>query len=393
MDLAFGQQDRIFRAEVRNFIDRHWPESARAAAASWRSDREPAAVRGWFDALVSRSWSVPDWPVEHGGTGWTPTQQLIWDQETALAEVPALPGCGPALVGPLLCRWGNPAQQARFLPPIRALRQRWCQARPEQMIGGMAAVPAISAQRGAAQYLVNGEVVTQSGPAMADWMLCPVVVGCAGNAAPGHSLLLIDMRSPGITVDSRAAEAGSTECVALRNVAVPAANLVGREHSGAVYLAELAGQQAVLPGVATARVQYERLGRLAAEMPSGAGSVADDAAFQRQYRDLGVDLLGLEMLQLRIVSYAARGDSHPGVAALRPVAELQRARFDQRVAELMLETLGYYALPCPDELLIDNEGPIGHDYALPAQQQWRVSHLGASTEQRKDTIARLALDL
>ena len=140
------------------------------------------------------------------------------------------------------------------------------------------------------------------------------------------------------------------------------------------------------------------MGRAAAETPSDGASVADEEAFQRTYRELEIDLLGLEMLELRIVAddEPIRA-SEPGSPGMRNILRLGTVGLGQRIADLMVETLGYYAIPCPDDLLIDNEGSIGHDYALTGVRGLMLAHessiYGESIEDQKDVIARSALGL
>ena len=120
MDLKLREADLEFQGEVRAFIDRHWPR-ARARADAVRRIRRVRAQRRherhWFDALVARGWSVPSWPVEFGGTGWTPTQHYIWDRETARAGCPQMSPFGARMLAPVLYTWGTPEQQAQHLPP------------------------------------------------------------------------------------------------------------------------------------------------------------------------------------------------------------------------------------------------------------------------------------
>src|SRR5262245_11003143 len=113
--------DRRFVAEVRAFLVDHWPPQVRVAqqrADDVRDGLRPA-VRAWFDALASRAWSVPHWPVAHGGTGWSVVQHYLHARELALAEAPSMDTTGVDWAGPAICVWGDATQQQRFLPGIR----------------------------------------------------------------------------------------------------------------------------------------------------------------------------------------------------------------------------------------------------------------------------------
>ena len=129
MNLALSDEDQAFLQQIRAFIDRHWPPSARSprGPASDHPEQLRSEETAWFHSLVARGWSVPGWPVAQGGTGWTPVQRYLWDRETAFAETPRMDTFGVNLLGPLLCARGPVEQQDRFLPPIREAQVRWCQ--------------------------------------------------------------------------------------------------------------------------------------------------------------------------------------------------------------------------------------------------------------------------
>ena len=188
-------EDLAFQAQVREFIDQHWPERVRQrqAQAVARGGRRSPEERAWFDALLARGWSVPGWPVEHGGTAWTPTALFIWERETALVEAPRPAGCGARVLGPLLCQFGDHAQRERFLPPIREARVHWCLGSSDTADPGVVA----DVHQQEDHYLVNAETMAlgavRAGEAP-DWMLCPAGVG--DHAAAG--VLLIDMTSRGV---------------------------------------------------------------------------------------------------------------------------------------------------------------------------------------------------
>lgn len=165
-------------------------------------------------------------------------------------------------------------------------------------------------------------------------------------------------------------------------------------------LAETPSVEGLAPaaGVANTKLQLQRVAKIAAATASDGRTMADDETFQRKHRELEVELLGLEMLELRMLADLEAGHTARREAqVLGTVVELKNAQIGQRIAELVVETLGYYALPCPDELLIDNEGSIGHDHALGASQRWLFSCAGstrgASADTQKDAIARIALEL
>lgn len=399
MDLKFTDSDLAFQAEVRSFIERHWPAAVRRARATVPAhglDRSPEE-QAWFDALIERGWSVPNWPEEHGGTDWTPTQRFIWDRETVRAQTPQMSAFGVALLGPILCRWGSREQQGRFLPPIREARVQWCQGYSEPGAGSDLASLKTTALRDGDHYRVDGEKTWTSGAHVADWMFCLARTGSTGKPQEGISFLLIDMRSPGIEVRPIEILGGqhSVNSVRLDGVRVPVAHRVGEEDQGWTYAkALLSHERTGVARVATSAVQLERVREIAVGQDPGAGTLWEEPSFQRRYRELEIELIGLEMLELRILADLEAGQV-PGPES--SILKIKGTEIGQRINELMVEALGYYALPYPDQLLIDNEGSVGHDHALAALQGWLFSRAwsiyGGSNEVQKNIIARRALGL
>ena len=313
--------------------------------------------------------------------------------ETAYAETPKMDVFGVNLLGPLLCARGSVEQQDRFLPPIREARVRWCQGFAEPGAGSdLTSLDTRAARRGDS-YVVNGCKTWVSDAHRADWMFC-LVRTAAGSARPqeGSSFLLIDMTTPGIEVTPirMLGDQYGVSTVTLTDVRVPVANLLGRENEGwgcAEALLDL--ERAGGARVAQLQVELGRLKAVAEACMEEGGSLLDSPGFSRRVAEVEVELAGLEALELRVVSQAAADDDTERQAA---VLKLRGTEVGQRISELLLEAFGYYGLPFPDVLLIDNEGAIGHDYALPALQamlasrSWSVS--GGTSEIQKNRIAR-----
>jgi alkylation response protein AidB-like acyl-CoA dehydrogenase len=268
MDMRFTEDDLAFQAEVRSFIDRHWPADVRLARATVPAhglDR-PAEEQAWFDALVARGWSVPNWPLEHGGTDWTPTQRFIWDRETVRAETPQMSVFGVTMLGPILCRWGSVDQQEKFLPPIREARVQWCQGYSEPGAGSDLASLKTTARLDGDHYTVDGEKTWTSGAHVADWMFCLARTSSTGKPQEGISFLLIDMRSPGVEVHPIEILGGqhSVNSVRLDGVRVPVAHRVGEENQGWTYAkALLSHERTGVARVATSGVQLNRVREIA----------------------------------------------------------------------------------------------------------------------------------
>lgn len=395
MKLALSDEDQAFLEAVLAFIERHWPLSARRppGMAPVYPEQRRSEEAEWFDALVARGWSVPNWPVECGGTGWTPVQQYLWDRETAFAEAPRMDAFGATLLGPLLCARGSAEQQDRFLPPIREARVRWCQGFSEPGAGSDLASLGTRALRRGDSYIVNGSKTWISGAHRADWMFC-LVRTHAGIRRPeeGISFLLIDMVSPGIEVTPirMLGNQHGVNTVTLTDVKVPVANLLGQENDGwTCGKALLDLERDGVARVARSRAELGRLKAFAGSHTQDGGMLREDPDFRRKVAVLEVELASLEALELRLLGQAAADQvAGPQATALK----LRGAEVGQRISELFVEAFGYYGLPFPDALLIDNEGAIGHDYALPALQDmlssrsWSVS--GGTSEIQKNRIAK-----
>ncbi len=359
MRLSISAADEAFLAEVREFVDRHWPAQARVprdlGGAPRRGRGEPWR-RAWFAALAARGWSVPHWPPEHGGPGWTPAQRVLFERETARAETPPLDSAGTRVVGPLLMAFGTLRQQGLHLPAIRESRCCWSLALDEEHEAALEVRP----EGPAGGFVLTGTLPAVAGATAADWLLCRA----AQPGRAGGSLFLVDLRDCGVTVEPLTGLDGGPGPAAVKaeSVRLPEPSLLGPPGQAERCLAALPA----LPGALGVmgcryRVQVERLRALAGGMGNGEGvTLAEDDDFRRKLAELEVGLAGLEALELRALG-AGEGNE-----ALAPLVELGREASAGRLAELYVEALGYHGLPFPDPLTIDNEGPIGHDYALTA---------------------------
>jgi alkylation response protein AidB-like acyl-CoA dehydrogenase len=399
MDLKLRAADLAFQAEVRAFIDRHWPESVRRVMPEREFGAAPsAAERSWFDALIGKGWSVPHWPVEHGGTGWSPTQHYIWDRETARAGTPQMSPFGARMLAPVLYTWGSPAQKAEHLPPIREARRQWCQGYSEPGAGSDLAALATRAVRDDDHYVVNGAKTWTSGAHHADWMFCLVRTDpAAPTRQQGISFLLIDMRTPGIEVHPILilGDIHSVNSVTLTDVRVPVANRIGEENRGWTYAKGLLTHERTgIAGVARSQAALERLRRLAAQTAVDGGHLCDDVGFMRRVDDLAIELLALEFTELRtLASVEAGGAPGPESSLLK----IRGTEIAQRLADLTIEAYGYYALPYPDQRLLDNEGPVGPEGEIAAMRGMlygrAASIFGGSNEIQKNIIAKAVLGL
>jgi len=401
MNLELNSEDLAFQAEARAFIDSAWPVQARGRKATptgGYAGKRPAEEQAWFDALVARKWSVPDWPLEHGGTDWTPTQKYIWDRETAAAGCPAMSAFGVRMLAPVLYTWASDDIREKHLPSIRDGSVQWCQGYSEPGSGSDLASLQTKAVRDGDHYIVNGTKTWTSGAHIADWMFCLVRTDSnTQRRQQGISFVLIDMKSPGVEVHPimLLGEQHTVNSVTLIDVKVPVENLVGEQDKGWTYAKGLLTHERTgIAGVARSQIALRQLRKLAAETEQNGGSLADDRRFVEKIDAVEVELLALEITELRTLATVEKGGA-PGPES--SILKLKGTEISQRISELKVEALGYYSMPYPDELTLDNEGPVGPEESLPALQamMWgRASTIfGGSTEIQKNIVAKAVLGL
>ncbi|MEO7026032.1 MAG: acyl-CoA dehydrogenase family protein [Caulobacteraceae bacterium] len=401
MDLDFSAGDRAFRDEVRAFIADNYPPALRQK----QRDEEALGKEdyfSWHRILARRGWSAPSWPVEWGGTGWTPTQKYIWSEEQARADtLPILP-FGVNMVAPVIYTFGTQAQKERFLPGIRDGIDWWCQGYSEPGAGSDLAslktrAERITADDGKDYYLVNGQKTWTTLAQHADWGFFLVRTDPAVKPQAGISFLLIDMKTPGIEVRRITTLEGGHEVneVWLDNVKVPVVNRIGEENKGwtcakALLLHERTG----IAGVARSKRNLERLRVFAAaEAADDGGRLIGDPFFRRKIADLEIDLSALEFTELRTLAGESSGKG-PGPES--SILKIKGTEIQQRLTELALEAAGHYGAPYLRDLP-HNIGAIGPDAARGVAGAYfntrKTSIYGGSNEIQRNIIAKVVLGL
>ena len=265
MDLNFSADELAFRDEVRAFVREQLPDAIRRKVTNGGHLTRAEHVQ-WQRALHARGWAGQAWPKEFGGTGWTPTQQYIFEEECAAAGAPRLIPFGTKMVGPVIMAFGNAVQKARFLPRILSCEDWWCQGYSEPGSGSDLASLKTSAVRDGDHYVVNGQKTWNTLGQHADWIFCLARTDSEAKPQRGISFLLIDMKSPGITGRPIITLDGAHEVneVWFEDVQVPVANLVGEENQGWTYAKFLLGHERTN----IAGIGYPRCGPTAIFMPS-----------------------------------------------------------------------------------------------------------------------------
>lgn len=400
MDLSTTPQETAFREEVRTFLKERLPEDVRER--TWKGTRmaKEAQVR-WQKILNEQGWMAPNWPVEHGGAGWTPMQRYIFEEEMEEVYAPPPIPFGVHMVGPVIIAFGSDEQKSYYLPRILASDDWWCQGYSEPGAGSDLASLRTRAERDGDHYIVNGQKTWTTLAQYADWMFCLVRTSQEEKRQEGISFLLIDMHSPGVTVRPIRLMDGGEEVndVFLENVRVPVKNLVGEEGRGWTYAKFLLGHERTgIAGVSRSKGQIRRIREIASQQMHFGRPLIEDARFLERVAEIEVDLMALEHTILRIVSEMEAG-SAPGPEA--SILKIKGTEIQQALTDVLMSTIGYYAHPEYGPSFTEpgsNPPPaIGPEYAagLGARYfNWRKSSIyGGTNEIQRNIIAKMVLGL
>ena len=398
MDLGFSDDDLAFRAEVRAFIAEALPADIRRKMEGGLHLGREDHVR-WQKVLYEKGWIAPAWPVEHGGTGWSPTRRYIFEEELSRGGAPGIIPFGLGMVGPVIQAFGSDEQKARFLPRILSSDDWWCQGYSEPGSGSDLASLRTRAVEDGEDYVVNGHKIWTTMAHWADWMFCLVRTDLDVKPQAGISFLLIDMRSAGIDVRPIVTmDLGHTvNEVFLEDVRVPKANLVGQEGQGWTYAKFLLGHERTgIAEVGRSKQQLAQLKAIAGAELSGGAPLIAGRRFRDKVAEVEIELLALEYTQLRGLAEEEAGRA-PGPES--SILKIKGSEVRQAISELAVEALGNYAAPYEPEALVEgwNEEPVGPDYAagaMPAYLHDRAASIyGGTNEIQKNIIAKMVLGL
>ncbi|WP_373491188.1 acyl-CoA dehydrogenase family protein [Parasphingorhabdus sp.] len=398
MNLEFTEEEKAFRAEVREFIDNNYPQNIGTRGVQDEMSRED--MLAWHKILGKKGWSVPAWPTEYGGTDWTPTQRYIWSEENARKNTVMPLPFGVAMVGPVIYTFGNDEQKAQHLPGIRSGDVWWCQGYSEPGAGSDLASLKTTAVRDGDDYIINGQKTWTTLAQHADWgfFLCRTDPD-APKPQMGISFILIDMNTPGIEVRPIKLIDGGYEVneVWLTDVRVPATNLIGEENKGWTYAKFLlAHERSGIAGVARSKRGVEQLKEIAASELLDGKPLIEDMGFATKISQLEIDLSALEITELRTLAGEQAGKG-PGPES--SLLKVKGTEIQQRLTELTLEAVGHYGTPdfrsFPDDG--SNDFPIGPDYAHHAAPTYfnmrKTSIYGGSNEIQRNIITKMILGL
>jgi alkylation response protein AidB-like acyl-CoA dehydrogenase len=398
MDLQESADEQAFRIEVREFVARELPAEIRDRVLGFRRVEREDYVR-WQRLLNARGWGAPGWPVEHGGTGWSAMQRVIFEEECFRGGAPRQMPFGLSMIGPVLIRFGTEAQRSRFLPRIRSFDDWWCQGYSEPGAGSDLASLQTRAERDGDVYVVNGQKTWTSFAHWANWIFCLVRTRGDGKPQAGISFLLIDMSSPGVRVRPiRTLDQGAdVNEVFFDEVRVPIAQRIGEEHGGWAIAKYLLGHERTnIAGIGMCQRLLRRLQELARAPANGAAARIDDPRFRDRLAQLDIEVRSHRWSLMRLISLERSGQP---IGTEASILKIRGSEIQQDLGELLMECAGAYALPyAPAALASDSKAEVPADpllNALAAQyfDLRKVSIYGGTSEVQKNLIAKALLGL
>jgi pimeloyl-CoA dehydrogenase large subunit len=401
MDLRFSPEENAFRQELRASFRSAVPEDIRNKVSEDRHLTKEELVAS-HKALHAKGLAVPHWPKEWGGSDWTPVQHYIYTEELQFNGVPQPLPFNVAMCGPVIIAFGTEEQKKRFLPRIASLDDWWCQGFSEPGAGSDLAGLKTTAVRQGDHYIVNGQKTWTTMAQHADWifMLVRTDPG-APKKQLGISFLLIDMKTPGITVRPIQTIDGGREVneVFFDDVKVPVENLVGQENRGwdcAKFL--LGNERTGIARVGYSKQRVQRIKELAGRVMAGDRTLLQDERFREKVAAVEVELKALEMTQMRILSE----DRHRKERAPNPMSSILKIKgseIQQATTALALEIAGPLALPYQMEHGEpehgSNQPPEDLEWAAPAAPAYfnyrKVTIYGGSNEIQRNILAKAVL--
>ena len=392
MDLAFTPEEQKFREDIRAWVAENLPKDishkVHNALELTRDD-----LQRWAKILGKKGWLGYGWPKEFGGPGWTAVQKHLFEEETALAGAPRIIPFGPVMVAPVIMAFGNAEQHKRFLPGIASGEVWWSQGYSEPGSGSDLASVRTRAERKGDKYIINGQKTWTTLGQYGDWMFNLVRTSNEGKPQTGISFIVLDMKSPGVTVRPIKLMDGGFEVndVFFDNVEVPAENLIGEENKGWTYAKHLLSHERTnIADVNRAKRELERLKRIAKSE-----GVYDDLRFRDEIAKLEVDIVALEMMVLRVLSAATSGKNSLDVAGL---LKIRGSEIQQRYSELMMLAGGAYSLPLIREAMEagwQGNFPGGNPALAPLASTFfnmrKTTIYGGSNEVQRNIVAQTVL--
>ena len=400
MHVSFTSEENDFQKEVNSFFNEKYPADIKEKQNKSVPLEKEDFIR-WQKTLYEQGWAAPNWPVEYGGTGWTPVQKYIFANENAKANAPAIVPFGLGMVGPVIYTYGNEAQKKKFLPGILASDVWWCQGYSEPGSGSDLASLKMRAERVGNEYVLNGTKTWTTLGHMADWIFCLVRTSSdVARRQEGISFILVDMATEGVSVKPIITIEGDREVneVHFENVKVPAENLIGEEGKGWTYgKVLLQHERTSIAGVARSQYRLSRLKDKIRNSDNTQPSLTGDNDFLKKIGQLEIELKALEFTELRTLAAVSVGKA-PGPES--SLLKIRGTEIQQKLDELFMEAAGYFSLPYVPQQYNLNSDPEEHVgfgadsvSSLVYFNNRKASIYGGSNEIQKNIIAKHVLGL
>ncbi|HYF18542.1 MAG TPA: acyl-CoA dehydrogenase family protein [Ramlibacter sp.] len=389
--MSEAQSLEAFRQEVREFLaEKLSPEVAERVKAGYYLGKPE--LDAWHRALHERGWGATSWPKEHGGPGWTPMQKYVFEDECAKAGAPILIMMGLNQVAALLMAAGTEEQKRRHLPGIRDGSDLWCQGLSEPNSGSDLASLKCPAWREGDEYVVDGSKIWTTAAHWASWCFLLVRTSNEGPKQEGITILLLDMKTPGITIRPIHGLDGmhSLNQLFLDKVRIPVSCRVGEEGKGWPLMKYFLGHERIsAAGIWKCKAHFARLALIARTTHRNGRPLVEDPRFRDRMAWLEIRMRALEVLLLSTINDSAKAKGPEGA-----LLKLRGTELQQEMLAMMSEASGPYAVPFHPEILRTGwqEDPIGPEFATtatPFYLFWRKSTIsGGSSEIMRNVIAQ-----
>jgi alkylation response protein AidB-like acyl-CoA dehydrogenase len=403
MDLTFGKEELAFQQEVRDWLKENLtPEIVGETKVGRNAYTPKERLIDWQKRLARKGWLCTGWPKEFGGPGFTTNQKYIFEMEMARAGAPGTSPFGPKMCAPVIMKYGSAEQKARHLPPMLNSDLIWCQGYSEPGSGSDLASLRTKAVLEGDHYVVNGQKTWTTLAQTADWIFCLVRTSGEGKPQEGISFLLIDMKTPGISVepiitaDGNRAGTQEVNSVFFTDVKVPVENRVGEENKGwtyAKYLLEFErGGQAHGPRL---RKAFRHLQTLAKSQMDEGEPLSLDPQWREKMAALEMELDAVEMNELMFYSSLKTGDAPGNMAS---IVKMRGTEVGQKITELAVEAVGWYGVPFTELRNYDsNIVPVGGEYVDDVAPRYfnnrKTTIYGGSSEVQRNVLAKAMLGL
>ncbi len=394
MDLNYSTDELAFRDEVRAWLAANLPDDLRNKVSSYdHLSRED--LLQWHKILAKKGWIAPAWPKEWGGNDWTVVQRYIFEEECGYAGTPMLIPFGLTMCAPVLFKFGTEAQKKRFLPRIYQGEDFWCQGYSEPGSGSDLASLKTRAVREGDHYVINGQKIWTTLAHYADWIFCLVRTDSSMvKRQEGISFILIDMKTPGITVRPLILMDGGHEVneVFFDNVKVPAANLVFEENKGWTVAKYLLGHERMNTGrIGASKRELTKLKELAAVEMKDGRPLIEDVRFRDKLFRVEIELTALEITNLRFLDQMRRTGQPPGADV--SMLKIRGTEIQQSLTELMMQAIGPLAQPFTAIDGADAVDPYTSRLAPRYCSYRKTTIYAGSNEIQRNIISKMSLGL